>query len=101
MILNTHQSIKVVVNAIVIVLIGCISVPAAIAQKTSPSPEATPPKPTPEQPQQNSYVSFGGVIEIFGKLMSAYYLELALTIKSAALNTYLSISRGELCLEFL
>jgi hypothetical protein len=72
MILNTPLSIKMLVNAIAIVLLGCISVPAAIAEPTAPSSEIPPPQPTPEQPpvteqpQQNSYVGFGGVIGIQG-----------------------------------
>jgi hypothetical protein len=70
MILNTHRSIKIVINAIAIVLISCISIPPAIAQPTSPSPETPPPQPTPEQPQQNSYIGFGGVIGIQGRTTS-------------------------------
>jgi hypothetical protein len=66
MIINTLLSIEMLVNAIAIVLIGCISVPAAIAQPTAPSSETPAPQPTPEQPQQNSYVGFGGVIGIQG-----------------------------------
>jgi hypothetical protein len=72
MILNTPLSIEMLVNAIAIVLLGCISVPAAIAEPTAPSSEIPPPQPTPEQPpvteqpQQNSYVGFGGVIGIQG-----------------------------------
>jgi hypothetical protein len=66
MILNTPLSIEILVNAIAIVLIGCISVPATIAQPTAPSSEIPPPQPTPEQPHQNSYVGFGGVIGIQG-----------------------------------
>jgi hypothetical protein len=76
---NPHLSIKMLVNAISIVLISCIAVPTAIAQPTSPSPETTPSQSgqeqpqqspetprTPEQPQQNSYFGFGGVIGIQG-----------------------------------
>jgi hypothetical protein len=69
MMLNTHLSIKMLVHALEIVLIGCIAVPAAIAQPTIP-PSATPPKPTPEQPQQNSYLGFGGGIGIQGNTTS-------------------------------
>jgi hypothetical protein len=78
MMLNTHLSIKMLVHALEIVLIGCIAVPAAIAQPTTP-PSATPPKPTPEQPQptpvpkqlqQNSYLGFGGGIGIQGNTTS-------------------------------
>jgi hypothetical protein len=74
--LNLHLFIKMLVNAISIVLIGYIAVPATIAQLTSPSPETPPPQPgqeqpkqspeTPEQLQQNSYLGFGGVIGIQG-----------------------------------
>lgn len=76
---NPHLSIKMLVNAISIVLISSIAVPAVNAQPSSPSPETTPPQPgkeqpkqspetsrTPEQPQQNSYFGFGGVIGIQG-----------------------------------
>jgi starvation-inducible outer membrane lipoprotein len=70
MILNPHLSIKIVINPISIVLIGCISIPPAIAQSTSPSPEIPPPQPTPEQPQQNGYIGFGGVIGIQGRTTS-------------------------------
>ncbi len=61
---NARLSTHILVSAIA--LICCISVPAANAQPTSPSPETTTPQPTPEQPQQNSYVGFGGVIGIQG-----------------------------------
>jgi hypothetical protein len=76
---SPHLSIKMLVNAISIVLISCIAVPTAIAQPTSPPPETTPPPPgqeqpqqspetpsTPEQLQQSSYLGFGGVIGIQG-----------------------------------
>jgi hypothetical protein len=76
---NSRPSIKMLVNAISIVLISCITVPAVNAQPTSPSPETTPPSPGQEQPQrspetsrppeqlqQNSYFGFGGVIGIQG-----------------------------------
>jgi hypothetical protein len=76
---NSRQSIKMLVNAISIVLISCMAVPTTIAQPTSPPPETTPPPPgqeqpqqspetskTPEQLQQNSYFGFGGVIGIQG-----------------------------------
>lgn len=78
MMLNTHLSIKMLVHALAIVLIGCIAVPAAIAQPKAPL-SATPPQPTParpqptpvpKQPQQNSYVGFGGGIGIQGKTTS-------------------------------
>jgi hypothetical protein len=76
---NPHLSMKTLVNAISIVLISCIAVPAVNAQPTSPSPETSPPQSgqeqpkqspetskTLEQPQQNSYLGFGGVIGIQG-----------------------------------
>jgi hypothetical protein len=76
---NPYLSIKMLVNAISIVLISCVAVPTAIAQPTSPSPATPTPSPgqeqpkqspetpsTPEQPQQNSYFGFGGVIGIQG-----------------------------------
>ncbi len=76
---NPHLSIKMLVNAISIVLISCMTIPTTIAQPTSPSPETTPPPPGQEQPQQspetsktpaqlqqNSYFGFGGVIGIQG-----------------------------------
>jgi hypothetical protein len=76
---NARLSIKMLVHALAIVLISCITVPTAIAQPTSPSPETPQPQPgqeqpkqspetskTPEQPQQNSYFGFGGVIGIQG-----------------------------------
>ncbi len=63
---NPHLSIKMFVNAISIVLISCIAVPAVNAQPTSPSPETTPLPPEQEQAQQNSYLGFGGVIGIQG-----------------------------------
>jgi hypothetical protein len=74
--LNSRPSIKMLVNAILIVLISCMAVPAVNSQPTSPSPETTPPQPgqeppkqspgMPEQPEQNSYFGFGGVIGIQG-----------------------------------
>jgi hypothetical protein len=78
MMLNTPLSIKMLVHALAIVLIGCIVIPAAIAQPTAP-PSATPPQPTPEppqstpvpkRPQQNSYFGFGGGVGIQGKTTS-------------------------------
>lgn len=81
---NARLSVKMLGSALALVLIGWISVPAAIAQPTSPSPEPqqpqTPPSqtnPEPQQPQtpppqanpepqQNSYVGFGGVIGLQG-----------------------------------
>jgi hypothetical protein len=63
---NPHLSIKMLVNAISIVLISCMAVPTVNAQPTSPSPEITPPPPEQEQAQQNSYLGFGGVIGIQG-----------------------------------
>jgi hypothetical protein len=74
--LNTPLSIKMLVHAPAIVLIGCIAVPAAIAQPTAPPTPAQPtpaqpqPIPAPKQPQQNSYVGFGGGIGIQGKTTS-------------------------------
>jgi hypothetical protein len=77
---NTRISIKMLVNALAVVLISCMSVPAVNSQPTSPSPETTPPPPaqeqpqqspkTPEQLQQNSYFGFGGVIGIQGSTTS-------------------------------
>ncbi len=67
MILNIRLSMKMLVNAIAIVLISYISMPPAIAQPTAPSSETPPPpQPTPEEPQQNGYIGFGGVIGIQG-----------------------------------
>jgi hypothetical protein len=75
---NPHLSIKMLVNAVSIVLISCIAVPTVNAQPTSPSqttppqtgqeqPQQSPETPiTPEQPQQKSYIGFGGVIGIQG-----------------------------------
>jgi hypothetical protein len=65
---NTRLSIKMLGSAIAIVLIGCIAIPVAIAQPTSPSPATPPPQPGQEQPQlqESSYVGFGGVIGIQG-----------------------------------
>jgi hypothetical protein len=76
---NPHLSLKMLVNAIPVVLISCIAVPAVNAQSTPPSPETSPPQSgqeqpqqspetskIPEQPQQNSYLGFGGVIGIQG-----------------------------------
>jgi hypothetical protein len=63
---NPHLSIKMLINAISIVLISCMAVPTVNAQPTSPSPEITPPPPEQEQAQQNSYLGFGGVIGIQG-----------------------------------
>lgn len=71
---NSHLSIKMLVNAISIVLISYMAVPAVNAQPTSPSPQPgqEQPKQSPETPpqpgqlQQNSYVGFGGVIGIQG-----------------------------------
>jgi starvation-inducible outer membrane lipoprotein len=87
MILNTPLSIEMLVNAIAIVLIGCISVPAAIAQPTAPSSETPAPQPPPEQPpvteqpQQNSYVGFGGVIGIQGGTTSLSQGTFAILLK--------------------
>jgi hypothetical protein len=73
---NARLSIKMLGSALALVLIGWIAVPAAIAQPTSPSPETQPPAAQPPQqtqpppanpePQQNSYVGFGGVIGLQG-----------------------------------
>ena len=79
MMLNTPLSIKMLVHALAIVLIGCIAVPAAIAQPTAqpsatPPPQPIPPQPqptpVPRQPQQNSYLGFGGGIGIQGNTTS-------------------------------
>jgi hypothetical protein len=70
MISNPRLSLKMLVSAIVIILISCISISVAIAEPTSPSPETAPPQPTPEEPQQTSYVGFGGVIGIQGDTTS-------------------------------
>jgi hypothetical protein len=80
---NTRPYIKMLVHAFEIVLISCIAVPAVNAQPTPPSPETSPPQPgqdrpqqspetskIPEQPQQNSYLGFGGVIGIQGSTTS-------------------------------
>jgi hypothetical protein len=77
---NTRPYIEMLVNAISIILISCMAVPTAIAQPTSPSPETPPPQPgqeqpkqspgIPEQPEQNSYFGFGGVIGIQGSTTS-------------------------------
>jgi hypothetical protein len=80
---NTRPYIKMLVHAFEIVLISCIAVPAVNAQSTPPSPETSPPQPgqdrpkqspetskIPEQPQQNSYLGFGGVIGIQGSTTS-------------------------------
>ncbi len=65
---------KILVNAISIALIGWISIPAVNAQPSSPTSEPTPeqqqPTPVPEEPQQNSYIGFGGVIGIQGSTTS-------------------------------
>jgi hypothetical protein len=67
---NARLSIKMLASALAIFLMGCIAAPAAIAQPTSPSPETQPPQTQPPQanlePQQNSYVGFGGVIGLQG-----------------------------------
>lgn len=60
---NVHLSIKMLVNTIAIVLIGCISIPNAISQPQTPPP---PSQPVPAQIQQSSYLGFGGVIGIQG-----------------------------------
>jgi hypothetical protein len=65
---NAHPSIQMWVNVLTSVLIGCIDVPAAIAQPT-PSPQ-TPPQPIPEQIKPSSYLGFGGVIGIQGNTTS-------------------------------
>jgi hypothetical protein len=73
---NTRPYIKMLVHAFEIVLISCIAIPSVNSQPTSPSPETPPPQPgqeqpkqspgIPEQPEQNSYFGFGGVIGIQG-----------------------------------
>ncbi len=71
MILNIRLSMKMLVNAIAIGLISSISMSPAIAQPTAPSPETPPlPQPTPEEPQQNGYIGFGGTIGIQGRTTS-------------------------------
>jgi hypothetical protein len=70
MMLDIRLSIDLLVNMIAIFLIGFIAVPAAIAQPNLPSPETQPPQPNPEQPQQNSYIGFGGTIGIQGRTTS-------------------------------
>jgi hypothetical protein len=67
---NARLSMKILVSAIAIASIGCMSVPTANAQPTSPSPEATTPEFTSEEPQQNSYIGFGGVIGLQGSTTS-------------------------------
>jgi hypothetical protein len=62
----THPSIKVLVSAITIPLINCISVPAGNSQSTAPSSEKTPSQPMPEKLPQSNYLGFGGVIGIQG-----------------------------------
>jgi hypothetical protein len=73
---NARLSIRI----LLIALIGWISVPAVNAQPNLSSPETIPsqpalaqpqqpseiPPPPSEQPQQNSYVGFGGVIGLQG-----------------------------------
>lgn len=70
MTVNAHLSIKMLVNALAIVLIGCIAVPAAIAQPTSPPPPQTPSPQSMPELQPSSYVGFGGVIGIQGSTTS-------------------------------
>jgi hypothetical protein len=81
---NARLSIRILLSAISIALIGWIFVPAVNAQPNLSSPETTPsqpapaqpqqpsetPPPPPEQPQQNSYVGFGGVIGLQGSTTS-------------------------------
>jgi hypothetical protein len=68
---NVRPSLKMLVNALTSVLIGCIAVPAAIAQLTSPPPSQTPsPQSMPAQLQPSSYFGFGGVIGIQGSTTS-------------------------------
>jgi hypothetical protein len=62
---NAHLSIKMLVRALTLVLIGYIATPAAIAQPNSSSPE-TLPQSIPAQFQPSSYVGFGGVTGIQG-----------------------------------
>lgn len=94
MMLNNPPSIKMLVHALAIVLIGCIAVPTAIAQPTAP-PSAAPPQPTPaqpqptpvpRQPQQNSYVGFGGGIGIQGKTTSLSQGNFAILSKHVLTN---------------
>lgn len=67
---NVNLSIKMLANALAIVLIGCIAVPAAIAQPTSPPlPQTSSPQFIPEL-QPSSYIGFGGVIGIQGSTTS-------------------------------
>jgi hypothetical protein len=63
---NACLSIKMLVSALAIILIGGIAIPAAISQPTSPQTAPPPPQPVPQQPQQSSYIGFGGVIGIQG-----------------------------------
>ncbi len=69
---NVRPSMKILASAIsiAIALMGWMSVPAVNAQPSSPSPEATPPQPVSEQPQQRSYIGFGGVIGLQGNTTS-------------------------------
>ena len=68
---TARLSIKMLVNALEIVLTGCIAVPAAISQPTLPPPPQPPsPQPIPEQIQPSSYIGFGGVIGVQGSTTS-------------------------------
>jgi len=102
---NTRPSVKILVSAISIALIGWMSVLAANAQPISPSSEITP-----AQPQQNSYVGFGGVIGLQGSTTSLsqgsfsvlhkHVLNESLAIHSVSTIFASSVSSSSIALTF-